>query len=175
MLIRVRRTRTHPADDWTSANPWLGPLEMGIETEAPNKAKINFSDVRVRWNDLDYWNPSGAEASTAKVYRALLTQSGTDAPVATVLENTLGGTVVWTRNDVGEYVGTLATAFAGGATKVWCNTPSFNNNNDVNITVRFSVLDANELSVITQNGGDAAVDFNTASPNFMNLEILVYP
>jgi hypothetical protein len=26
-----------------------------------------------------------------KVYKALLTQSGTDAPVATVLQNTLGG------------------------------------------------------------------------------------
>ena len=29
-----------------------------------------------------------------KVYRALLTQTNTDAPVATVLENTMGGTVV---------------------------------------------------------------------------------
>ena len=46
-----------------------------------------------------------------KVYTALLTQSGTDAPVATVLENTLGGTVVWTRAGVGEYIGTLAGAF----------------------------------------------------------------
>ncbi len=46
-----------------------------------------------------------------KVYRALLTQTGTDAPVATVLENTLGGTVVWTRDDTGLYTGTLAGAF----------------------------------------------------------------
>lgn len=29
-----------------------------------------------------------------KVYTALLTQTGTDAPVATVLENTLGGTPI---------------------------------------------------------------------------------
>ena len=33
-----------------------------------------------------------------KVYRALLSQTGTAAPTATVLENTLGGTVVWTRD-----------------------------------------------------------------------------
>lgn len=46
-----------------------------------------------------------------KVYTALLTQSGTDAPVTTVLENTLGGTVVWTRSGVGEYIGTLVGAF----------------------------------------------------------------
>jgi hypothetical protein len=44
-----------------------------------------------------------------KVYTALLTQSGTDAPVATVLENTLGGDVVWSYEDVGNYYGTLNT------------------------------------------------------------------
>lgn len=53
------------------------------------------------------------------VYTALLSQSGTDAPVATVLENTLGGTVVWTRANVGEYVGTLAGVFI--TEKTWCN------------------------------------------------------
>ena len=38
-----------------------------------------------------------------KVYTALLTQSGTAAPVATVLENTLGGAVVWSRINTGAY------------------------------------------------------------------------
>jgi len=46
-----------------------------------------------------------------KVYIALLSQSGTDAPVATVLENTLGGTIMWTRNSVGNYIGTLSGVF----------------------------------------------------------------
>jgi len=44
-------------------------------------------------------------------YVALLTQSGTNAPVATVLKNTLGGTVVWTRETIGSYIGTLSGAF----------------------------------------------------------------
>ena len=43
-----------------------------------------------------------------KVYTALLTQSGTDAPVATVLENTLGGEVVWSYSDVGNYFGSIS-------------------------------------------------------------------
>jgi hypothetical protein len=42
-----------------------------------------------------------------KVYKALLTQSGTDAPVATVLENTLSGTPVWSYTNVGLYRLTL--------------------------------------------------------------------
>ena len=41
-------------------------------------------------------------------YTALLTQTGTNAPVANVLENTLGGEVVWTRDAVGSYVATCA-------------------------------------------------------------------
>lgn len=49
-------------------------------------------------------------------YVALLSQTGTDAPVATVLENTLGGTVVWTRNDAGDYTGTLAGVFTENKT-----------------------------------------------------------
>lgn len=38
-----------------------------------------------------------------KIYRALLTQSGTNAPTAIVLENTLGITPVFSRVGVGEY------------------------------------------------------------------------
>jgi hypothetical protein len=44
-------------------------------------------------------------------YIALLNQTSTNAPVATVNENTLGGTVVWTRSSTGVYVGTLSGAF----------------------------------------------------------------
>lgn len=45
-----------------------------------------------------------------KIYRALLTQVGTAAPTAVVLENTVG-TIVWTRVANGSYRGTLAGAF----------------------------------------------------------------
>ncbi len=58
-----------------------------------------------------------------KVYTALLTQSGTDAPVATVLENTLGGTLVWTRDTTGQYTGTLNGAFTENKTFI---TSQFN-------------------------------------------------
>jgi hypothetical protein len=54
-------------------------------------------------------NASGGSSYLS--YVALLTQTGTSAPVATVLANTLGGTVVWTRDSAGNYTGTLAGAF----------------------------------------------------------------
>ena len=47
------------------------------------------------------------------VYTALLSQSGTDAPVATVLENTLGVTVTWSYGNVGSYTGTYSATLSG--------------------------------------------------------------
>ena len=51
-----------------------------------------------------------------KVYRALLSQTGTDAPVATVLENTLGGVPLWEYDSTGNYTATLVGAFTDGKT-----------------------------------------------------------
>jgi hypothetical protein len=56
--------------------------------------------------------------SNARVYRALVTQTGTAAPVATVLENTLGGTPTWARTGVGNYTITLTGKFTVGKTIV---------------------------------------------------------
>ena len=116
MSFPVTTRGPQTAADWTAANPTLDQFEVGIEinpaTGAYERAKLG--DGRTAWADLAYWNPSGGP----KVYRALLTQTGTDAPVATVLENTLGGEVVWTRGLTGIYFGTLAGAFPSGKTYV---------------------------------------------------------
>lgn len=50
-----------------------------------------------------------------KVYTALLTQSSTSAPVATILENTLGN-VVWGYTSAGVYTATLVGAFPAATT-----------------------------------------------------------
>lgn len=69
---------------------------------------MNFNDkvravaLRLIGNNNAIIN-AASEATEPKVYVALLTQSGTDAPVATVLKNTLGGEVVWTYMGVGYY------------------------------------------------------------------------
>jgi hypothetical protein len=54
-----------------------------------------------------------------KKYVALLTQSSTSVPSATVLENTLGGTLAWTRGGQGEYTGTLSGAFTSNKTIIF--------------------------------------------------------
>lgn len=55
----------------------------------------------------------------AKVYMATLTQSSTSTPVATVLNNTLGGTLVWARTGTGVYTGTFASPFTANKTQVF--------------------------------------------------------
>ncbi len=80
---------------------------------------MNFNDkVRAMALRLIGNNDTVKAATEPKVYIALLDQSGTDAPVATVLKNTLGGTVVWTYTSVGFYAGTLIGAFTAEKTVV---------------------------------------------------------
>lgn len=49
-----------------------------------------------------------AAAAGPKVYRALLSQSDADAPVAVVLQNTLGAEITWSRQMAGSYFGALS-------------------------------------------------------------------
>ena len=57
-------------------------------------------------DNTDPLNPILNDPRPYKVYTALLTQSGTDAPVATVLENTLGVDIEWSRLSEGYYKAT---------------------------------------------------------------------
>lgn len=63
---------------------------------------------------------------TYKKYIANLTQTATNDPVVTILENTIGD-IVWTRTGVGLYQGFLLGAFGPAPDKVYLFIQSFNN------------------------------------------------
>ena len=90
-----------------------------------------------------------ASTTGYKVYTALLTQTGTAAPVATVLDNTLGGTVVWTRSGTGIYGATLNGAFVSA--KTWAIIGG--NYVSPSSFLRVNRADANIMSVVTESGG----------------------
>lgn len=72
-------------------------------------------------DNTDPLNPILNDPRPYKVYTALLTQTGTNTPVATVLENTLGYDIVWNRLNAGGYTAT-ATEFAiEDVNKFYCN------------------------------------------------------
>ena len=62
------------------------------------------------------WQP--VAGGSGKKYVALLAQSDEDPPVATVLENTLGGAIAWTRQGYACYRATLTGAFPAGKTLI---------------------------------------------------------
>lgn len=57
------------------------------------------------------YDTSAQGAASYLIYTAMFQQTGTDAPVVTVFENTLGGNVVWSRDSEGNYSGLLLNGF----------------------------------------------------------------
>lgn len=106
-----------------------------------------------------------------KVYRALLTQSGTDAPVATVLENSLGGTVVWTHGGTGIFVATLAAAFTADKTFLLSGFSDAALLSNTETYLAPAWVSANVVQVInSDNTGTAVNDLGRGY-----VQILVYP
>jgi hypothetical protein len=123
-----------------------------------SKTTAEINDIASPVESLTFWNSdlktlcfydgtSWKNAVPYKTYVALISQSGTAAPVATVLENTLGGAVVWSRSVTGQYVGTLTSAFTPGKTACFVTSKTANdyvsqydyflessNTNDINLT-----------------------------------------
>lgn len=129
-------------------------------------------------NDLFYVVDSETSASKKvkasvfrrpyKVYTANLTQSSTDAPVATVLENTLGGTIVWTYDSAGAYVGTLTGAFTENKTALFL---SLNSSGGFGTQADLGRTNANAVSITTYN--DTGVQADGILTN-TTIEIRVY-
>ena len=67
-------------------------------------------------------NSSSSSSASYLTYVALLTQTGVNDPVPTILENTLGGVPVWVRGTNGIYTCTLSGAFPLISTFIICGT-----------------------------------------------------
>ena len=112
------------------------------------------------------------QAKLYKIYTALLTQSGTNAPVATVLENTLGGTVVWTRTEVGFYQATLMNAFTENKTHFTQMLYYEETDDPYSIAAFLFRMNANQMGLVTKNLG-VTVEFGDYIP-MIPIEIKVY-
>ena len=108
-----------------------------------------------------------AVARPYKVYTAIIQQSGTNAPVATVLENTLGGTLVWGRTSAGVYTGTLTGAFAFNKTVCFATSASANATNKKGI----GITNANFVTLRATNSVDVESDGVVGG---LSIEIRVY-
>ena len=102
-----------------------------------------------------------------KVYTALLTQEGTDAPVAIILENTLGVDIVWIRLSTGFYRATPSESiFLENKTFHFVNS----NNQGVNFEVASFLNDTDDWRIQVLDTGEV-VD---SSLQNLPIEIRVY-
>lgn len=101
-------------------------------------------------------------------YVALMTQTGTDAPVATVLKNGLSGAIVWARSDVGTYTGTLTGAFTANKTALFA-TPT---GGTLAASVALARTSADVVTLRTLDAAGAAMDVGLSGTA---IEIRVYP
>ena len=65
---------------------------------------------------------AAALATTPLIYKAVLTQSSTNAPVATIISKTIVGTIVWAYSAEGVFTGTLTGAFTANKTFLVLNS-----------------------------------------------------
>lgn len=112
-----------------------------------------------------------------KEYVATVTQSTNGAPVPTVLNNTLGGTLVWSRSGTGTYLATLTGAFPTASKVVII--PSFTSSDLApagSIALTSAVRDtANRLKFITATMDNTGARIVADSTLNISLIIRVYP
>ena len=99
---------------YPTAITYLGLSSESTATQVIDNLLLSLVDARNRVQLLE--TQINNATLPYKVYRALLTQTSTSAPTSTIIENTLSGDIVWTRNSPGNYTGTLTGEFLLGKT-----------------------------------------------------------
>ena len=132
----------------TNSAPKASDLLLGTKVATPNSDEQPITSNMTVASLATLIN-SGSVAGY-KVYTALLTQAGATAPVATILQNTTGGTLTWTRQSAGNYTVTASSAlFTADKTIV------FGNHGSVNIQQDFDWNRASDTTITLNVGADA--------------------
>jgi len=87
---------------YPTGTPKTNDLLLGTSVPLPN------TDAKPTTNNFTVSDVSSLFNLGYKVYVASLIQTGTAAPVATVLQNTTGGTFIWSRTSAGQYKATIS-------------------------------------------------------------------
>jgi len=97
----------------------------------------------------------------ASIYRAFLTQSGTSAPIASVVGPNTIGDIVWTRVGVGGYRGTLIGAFPGNVAVILGAS--------INETSSFAVNTLNSDFVLVVTYSSGTLDDNVLDGQYIEI------
>ena len=147
-----------------------------------NYTNFTFSELITKISNARFWDLPKMLAEALrkiqqpkyKVYTALLTQTGTNAPVATVLENTLGGEVVWSYVSIGNYLATLSGAFTENKTLL-PNVYSLSVDGVLEGTIKYNRIGISSIQLDARQDidGDPSDDLLNAGGDYF-VEIRVY-
>ena len=127
-------------------------IEVGLDDN--NNGQLDASEV----DATEFLCNGDTTGLSFQSYVSLISQTGTEDPTTTVLENTLGLSIVWTRESQGKYVGSLDRTIDIGKTVIFYTTPT------THTGVRGEIVGDNEVRIELQNGVNAfADDFNNLS------------
>jgi len=130
-----------------------------------NVSVTNSSGLTIGESNISYNNGIKSYNNiTYKKYIALLKQTGTNAPTATIIENTLTDLIAWTYNGVGNYTGTLTSEFTQYKTLI------FHNNTAQGFTY-VNWQNEDEIDVETWDTTGASAN---GQLDYMTIEIRVY-
>ena len=166
-----RATLTQSGDGTTTATS--GTLTVGVRYKITDyQTGDDFTNVGAAENTVDV--EFIATGTTPADWTNTSELTDTSAPIATVLENTLGGELVWTRTALGSYAATLTDAFPD-ANKVFIPTSSslYITSGDVLQLLTMARATPHEISVTTT---DITVNLDSAEWEDINaaVEIIVY-
>ena len=151
------------------------PNILGI-TPTSNLGLCKTQDGTKEWNYNDTLAPGSKwvlKDGGKKVYKFLFTQINTDDPIATILENMLGGIIIWNRDGVGNYIGTLTGAFLGNFIR---KTEVFIDGGDTIKYYYLQKVDDDQISINVYLGGDSTASTPIdAQSDSLFIEIEVYP
>jgi hypothetical protein len=156
----MAKIKTYANDNTINANDKL----IGTDFNDSDKTKNYLISA------LKNYILNGLDTRPYKVYTALLSQTGTNAPIATVLENTLGGTVVWSYVDIGTFSGITTGKFLNNKTYLYINSAS-ETGNMLDGLAGVSQISEDEINVITVSSG---ADVSNDILNQASIEIRVY-
>ncbi|QMP84784.1 DUF285 domain-containing protein [Flavobacterium phage vB_FspP_elemoA_8-9A] len=156
----MAKIKTYANDNTINANDKL----IGTDFNDSDKTKNYLI------SELKNYILNGLDTRPYKVYTALLSQTGTNAPIATVLENTLGGTVVWSYVDIGTFSGITTGKFLNNKTYLYINSAS-ETGNMLDGLAGVSKISEDEINVITVSSG---ADVSNDILNQASIEIRVY-
>ena len=143
----------------------LGSSGVTVLGGLSNVTLINSNNVEVTESNTSYVNGVAVSTSTPKVYKALLTQAGTNAPIDKILVNTLSGTPVWSYDSVGVYKLILTGEWTASKTFI-----SFTPDRSGFYNVFRS--DSNEIEIDVNNTSDVPTDGRLTEAR---ITIEVYP